>query len=72
MKKIDLGNEPNDGTGDSFTDAFVKINENFKEAFEFIDARQPYRIIVWEKWEDTMQAMKDINHNFKKLEKNIK
>ena len=70
MKKIDLGNEPNDGTGDSLMDAWGKITQTYKELL--LDARQPYRIIVWEKWEDTMQAMKDINHNFKKLEKNIK
>lgn len=35
FKKIDVGNLPNDGTGDDLREAFVKINENF----EFADTK---------------------------------
>lgn len=30
---IDVGGQPNDGTGESIRDAFVKVNENFTEVY---------------------------------------
>lgn len=31
IRAIDIGNVPNDGTGDDLREAFVKVNENFSE-----------------------------------------
>ena len=33
VQKINIGNQSNDGTGDSIRDAFKKVNENFDELY---------------------------------------
>jgi len=39
MRYIDLGNAPDDGSGDSLRDAFEKTNENFREILELLTLR---------------------------------
>ncbi len=64
MEYINTGKHPNDYTADSFIEAISKINRNFAKLK--IDG---LKYIVWNRLEDTEQAMKDVNYNFKLLDK---
>ena len=71
MNYINTGGKPNSGAGDTIYIAAEKINENFDEVFKKLRMKEPFKIIVWETLEDTNQAMKDINYNFKKIEEQL-
>tara|TARA_R110000782_G_C14508304_1_gene379573 strand:+ start:333 stop:524 length:192 start_codon:yes stop_codon:yes gene_type:complete len=56
-----------ENTSDSIIEACYKINKNFDEVFKKLKFKEPFKVILWEKSEDTKQAMEDINYNFKKI-----
>jgi hypothetical protein len=39
---VNLGSQPNDGTGDSIRDAFTKVNNNFNEVYSNVAVLQTY------------------------------
>lgn len=39
---VNLGNQPNDGAGDSIRDAFTKVNNNFNEVYSDVSVLQTY------------------------------
>ena len=40
---INIGNQSNDGTGDSIREAFSKVNNNFGDLYDFLDTEQGFR-----------------------------
>ena len=71
IKMINVGLRPNDGTGDTLRNAAKKINHNFSLLFKKLRIGKPFKIIVWENLSDTEKAMKDVNYNFKIIEKHL-
>lgn len=43
---INVGTEPNDGTGEPLRTAFIKINENFTETYNIAQASLTMLIIL--------------------------
>jgi hypothetical protein len=43
QKFINVGNQSNDGTGDSIREAFSKVNNNFADLYDFLEAPTGFR-----------------------------
>jgi hypothetical protein len=43
QKFINIGNQSNDGTGDSIREAFSKVNSNFGDLYDFLDFPEGFR-----------------------------
>jgi hypothetical protein len=43
QKFINIGNQSNDGTGDSIREAFSKVNNNFADLYDFLEAPTGFR-----------------------------
>jgi hypothetical protein len=69
IRLINTGKVPDDSSGDTFKEAFEKINSNFEFLSEQI--KTPLKFIVCKTLADIKPAMDDINENFKTIENQL-